>query len=1236
MAASDTAKLRHLAAIIQAELAIERATKRAFKAWLPQVADAILYGKVPAVQPLLAAVIDPSAAEQTRDSWAEEVAALLLLIGGIFDRQRKIGQEFSDAREAYLASVRARLLSIPDEIFVRLSRIVSDGTLEGLDQTKMAERVQGALDPTDDTYTQRAKAVGRTEGVSVYNAGRHQAYVDLARETGQQWSKTWLSVRDTRVRHTHRVADGQKVPLAAKFNVGGSFANYPGDPSLPAAEAINCRCVAIYAGSRSGGSGTPIVALTSESDSIASHGEALLAMQNDKTGLGVRSIKIREGWPGSMVSDLQEGSGTQGSKRPPGGENPGGPEGQVSRGSRKESEESPTALASKVRNDNGAMGSDAGLPGGSVQALSESGTKTLGRMADGPLSQNGQGAGDPVHALQPDCGISGERMGTPARREDQGAPMSTPEQIPNGWRGIMAPLGTPTGDGRQLNVPEGGVRTRPLPVTFDWAPSREGGHDGAVMAGRIDRVWVVEDGPVAMLWGEGAIDVGGYNGAEYARQLADGFAMFVSVDPDEVTFETQFFNADGEMVPFAEAVVTGVDGTETLKEGYIVRDVMTDWRLAGVTAVTIPAFQEARIEPVYGYVAPDFAGQARREKYGAMTFADLMVEMDFADGDELVELARTVRTRLVEMAEDDNDSIIAAVTGSTGYPVFAERKRKWDGHSARQNVAKWASSDGSGDPDKINKKRFQSAFLYMGEPNTGNSLDGEGFAEKKKATPTWNVEDAKGGFVDIIDGKPYIVANAVIGLAGGHGVQAMDVPGPAKKAMLGKLKTLYGKMKRVFPDFPTFPFNLSTENDTLTAWNQGYGESTAPIGRSFDGSTVATAGGAVPFTAGPAVRSGDASRVRGEMNNSSDGNPDKSNTPRPSGSTVEATARFVESGSQKRQPTTNSGSGSASTASNGKSSTASSSGGAGSVASNSPKNSVTDPATSTTITSPANSGACSVVATTSVSENSVTTQCSCGELSTTSNDDEAIVAAAGQVFHLPNFENPKFTAPTAPVVQGKKFFGHVALFDSCYMRQGGMAGCTKPPKGNDYSRFLAHGARLENGEILPVGLITFGEGHFAGGSLKASMANYANIATGAAKVNVGEDEFGVWVAGEVLDQFADRADDLLLAPLSGHWEPDLDRGGALTLIAAHVVVAQGFNVPRLVASVGDDGEVTMALIAGPFELETPETSEEFNGDVAAVVAAVRADRRAQYALRKLGLDTDSRASAALARLGVRQ
>lgn len=978
MAADQTAKLRHLAAIILAELAIERATKKAFKAWLPKVKTAILYGKAPTVAdqdpqaPLLAAadgnndgddngtiyVINPDAGELTRKLWEALAAVVLLEIGKVFTAQYvgagATSRDVIVAREAYLASVRSRLYALPDEVFVRVQQIVSQGIREGISKDELAKRVRRELNPQLEIYLDRARKVGRTEAISGYNAGRHQAYLELARVTGQSWTKRWLSVRDFKVRHTHSQADGQQVALAAKFNVGGFTADYPGDPRLPAQEAVNCRCVAIYAGTRGNGDAmtTPIVA------------NAYL-------------------WGG-----------------------------------------------------------------GSFDPADPNGRAAIVASIDEAFAADGR--------------------------------------LPNGWRGPMAPLGRPTGDGRQLNVPEGGVRSRDLPITFDWAPSREGGHDGAVMAGRIDRVWVEGD----MLWGEGALDLGGQAGYEYARQLADGFAMFVSVDPDEITFEQWFLNAEGEQVPFNEAVMVG-DGEQTLKEGYVVLDVMTDWRLAGVTAVTIPAFQEARIEPVYDYAPKTEVAAALDAGLPPQDeLLDLFDTLDMEDEAGLLDLARAMKNRRAYDALTDyydEDGIVATVVGSFSFPVDGDRKRKWDGHAARQNVAKWASSDGSGDLDKINWGKFSRCFLYRGAPDSGNALLAD--APKGKSTK-YKVEDFKLGFVDIIDGKPTIVANAAIGIAGGHGVTATrGIPAGEVTAIKAKLCALYSKIRKVHSDFPDCPFG----------------------------------------------------------------------------------------------------------------------GGKG--------------------------------------------------------GQSALIAAAGQVFALDAFENPKLDGPTPLTVKDGRVYGHVALFDSCYMAQGGASRCVKPPRNGDYSRFLSHGARLANGEVLPVGVITFGEGHFAGGSLKASMANYANMATAAAKVNVGEDEFGVWVAGEVLDQFADRADDLLLSPLSGHWEPDLDRGGELTLIASHVVVTPGFHVPRLVASFGEDGEVTAMILPAPFTFldksaelfdaavesgEIEAVGEREDGVVLyaepdletvllaeAVVSAVRADRQAQRALKELGLDADSRAAMALARLGVK-
>lgn len=54
--------------------------------------------------------------------------------------------------------------------------------------------------------------------------------------------KMWVSQRDGKVRHTHRLADGQTVPIKAYFAVGNSRLLYPTDPDGEPEEIVNCRC----------------------------------------------------------------------------------------------------------------------------------------------------------------------------------------------------------------------------------------------------------------------------------------------------------------------------------------------------------------------------------------------------------------------------------------------------------------------------------------------------------------------------------------------------------------------------------------------------------------------------------------------------------------------------------------------------------------------------------------------------------------------------------------------------------------------------------------------------------------------------------------------------------------------------------------------------------------------------------------------------------------------------------
>lgn len=66
-------------------------------------------------------------------------------------------------------------------------------------------------------------------------------------ETGGHWYEAnGLVVHncsiDRRTRDSHFKADGQRVPVDAKFLIDGWEADHPGDENLPAHESINCRC----------------------------------------------------------------------------------------------------------------------------------------------------------------------------------------------------------------------------------------------------------------------------------------------------------------------------------------------------------------------------------------------------------------------------------------------------------------------------------------------------------------------------------------------------------------------------------------------------------------------------------------------------------------------------------------------------------------------------------------------------------------------------------------------------------------------------------------------------------------------------------------------------------------------------------------------------------------------------------------------------------------------------------
>lgn len=144
---------------------------------------------------------------------------------------------------AYLAEVRNRLVRTPDEVYDLIAGQVSAGVNLGDSVPQLSVRVGEVLALTDTPHwSNRATVIARTETIGALNAARLEAFRQVAEDEGGEFERVWLSTDDSRTRETHVLADGQRVGLNEPFMVGGFPLMFPGDPSGPPQETIQCRC----------------------------------------------------------------------------------------------------------------------------------------------------------------------------------------------------------------------------------------------------------------------------------------------------------------------------------------------------------------------------------------------------------------------------------------------------------------------------------------------------------------------------------------------------------------------------------------------------------------------------------------------------------------------------------------------------------------------------------------------------------------------------------------------------------------------------------------------------------------------------------------------------------------------------------------------------------------------------------------------------------------------------------
>lgn len=145
--------------------------------------------------------------------------------------------------QRYLAQARNRLVGIGNELWFNARTGIAEGLAAGEDMPTIAARVRNAAGVTEP----RARVIARTESHGARNTVNAASVRRAASAFGSPsaFARRWQAAEDERTRQTHRDADGQTVPLSEPFTVGRASLDFPGDPSGPPEEVINCRCTTI-------------------------------------------------------------------------------------------------------------------------------------------------------------------------------------------------------------------------------------------------------------------------------------------------------------------------------------------------------------------------------------------------------------------------------------------------------------------------------------------------------------------------------------------------------------------------------------------------------------------------------------------------------------------------------------------------------------------------------------------------------------------------------------------------------------------------------------------------------------------------------------------------------------------------------------------------------------------------------------------------------------------------------
>jgi hypothetical protein len=299
------ARLRADADLTAAEVNIEAAVLLAIEAWLQRVRELVL-GEGDAGLSAAAEPPPPPQPEQfpyAEPVWVLAMEELILPeIEALFSERflqvsRTSVVSAQPYVQAYLDEVASRLVLFPSSAFEELRPELAEAISEGETMDQIRSRIESILDfdaaadapgtrdhdktkrlrgrirsierqlddpelppedavelraerrelydelhETEQRWQWKARRIARTETIGAYNGGAYEGALFRADEQGLDMAKRWLATLDTRVRPTHLAAHEQLARIGDPFTVGDAELAFPGDPTGPAHEVIQCRC----------------------------------------------------------------------------------------------------------------------------------------------------------------------------------------------------------------------------------------------------------------------------------------------------------------------------------------------------------------------------------------------------------------------------------------------------------------------------------------------------------------------------------------------------------------------------------------------------------------------------------------------------------------------------------------------------------------------------------------------------------------------------------------------------------------------------------------------------------------------------------------------------------------------------------------------------------------------------------------------------------------------------------